>query len=122
MDSELQAGAKTTKEYCGSKKVKRPSCGKSNGISRVVGYFEGWARSRPCEKFWPEQIPIGLYTHINFAFATIDPKTFEVKADKESDLNTYSRLMAQKKKDPELKVYLAVGGWTFNDPGLGMGT
>ncbi|KAJ3462340.1 hypothetical protein MRS44_007126 [Fusarium solani] len=107
----------TTKEYCGSKKVKRPSCGKTNGVSRVVGYFEGWARTRPCEKFWPEQIPVGLYTHINFAFATIDPKTFEVKADKESDLNTYRRLMFQKEKDPELKVYLAVGGWTFNDPG-----
>ncbi|KAL2687924.1 hypothetical protein Neosp_005494 [[Neocosmospora] mangrovei] len=107
----------TTKEYCGSKKVKRPSCGKTSGVSRVVGYFEGWARTRPCENFWPEQIPVGLYTHINFAFATIDPKTFEVRADKESDLNTYRRLMAQKQKDPELKVYLAVGGWTFNDPG-----
>lgn len=25
--------------------------------------------------------------------------------------------MALKKKDPDLKIYLALGGWTFNDPG-----
>lgn len=25
--------------------------------------------------------------------------------------------MALKKKDPNLKIYLALGGWTFNDPG-----
>ncbi|KAJ4307796.1 hypothetical protein N0V84_012490 [Fusarium piperis] len=98
----------TTKEFCGSKKVKRPSCDKSNDVSHVVGYFEGCARARPYENFWPEQIPVGLYTHNNFAFATIDPKTFKIKANKESDLNTYRRLMLQKKKDPELKVYLAV--------------
>ncbi|RSL94203.1 hypothetical protein CDV31_014405 [Fusarium ambrosium] len=107
----------TTKDYCGSKKVKRPSCDKDSGIPRVVGYFEGWARSRPCEVFWPEQIPIGLYTHINFAFGTIDPKTFVVKADNKHDLEMYKRLMTLKKKDRNLKVYLAVGGWTFNDPG-----
>ncbi|KAH6871830.1 hypothetical protein B0T10DRAFT_590612 [Thelonectria olida] len=107
----------TTKDFCGSKKVTRPSCGKDSGVTRVVGYFEGWARNRPCETFWPEQIPIGLYTHINFAFATINPLTFLVRADEDADINTYKRLMALKKKDPDLKVYLAIGGWTFNDPG-----
>ncbi|KAF7544087.1 hypothetical protein G7Z17_g10230 [Cylindrodendrum hubeiense] len=107
----------TTKDFCGSKKVSRPSCAKDSGISRVVGYFEGWAQNRPCEAFWPEQIPIGLYTHINFAFATINPKTFTVHADKESDIQIYKRLIALKKKDPKLKIYLAIGGWSFNNPG-----
>ncbi|KAH7202902.1 uncharacterized protein BKA55DRAFT_600509 [Fusarium redolens] len=108
----------TTKDFCGSKKVKRPSCSKSRGVERVVGYFEGWARTRPCNTFWPEQIPIGLYTHINFAFATINPKTFLVEMkDKDNDGNLYERLTALKKKDPDLKIYLAIGGWAFNDPG-----
>lgn len=83
----------------------------------MVGYFEGWARTRPCVAFWPEQIPIGLYTHINFAFATINPLTFVVQAVDDADIKTYKRLMALKKKDPDLKIYLAIGGWTFNDPG-----
>ncbi|EWG55818.1 hypothetical protein FVEG_17600 [Fusarium verticillioides 7600] len=107
----------TTKDFCGSKKVKKPSCSKTGDVSRVIGYFEGWAKARPCEAFSPEQIPIGLYTHINFAFATIDPKTFEIKPDKESDIRMYKRLTDLKRRDPELKVYIAVGGWTFNDPG-----
>ncbi|KAM0542827.1 hypothetical protein ACHAPJ_012607 [Fusarium lateritium] len=86
-------------------------------MERVVGYFEGWARNRPCEVFSPEQIPIGLYTHINFAFGTINPKTFSVEADSPEDKKMYERLMFLKKKDKNLKIYLAIGGWTFNDPG-----
>ncbi|RFN43175.1 hypothetical protein FIE12Z_12577 [Fusarium flagelliforme] len=107
----------TTKDFCGTKQVKRPSCSKNRGVDRVVGYFEGWARSRPCQAFWPEQIPIGLYTHINFAFATINPKTFIIEKSSQDDPNTYERLVALKEKDADLKIYLAIGGWSFSDPG-----
>ncbi|RYC80920.1 hypothetical protein BFJ63_vAg16188 [Fusarium oxysporum f. sp. narcissi] len=65
------------------------------------------AKARPCEAFSPEQIPIRLYTHINFAFATIDPKTFEIKPDKESDIRIYKHLTELKRLDPKLKVYIA---------------
>ncbi|EGU73090.1 hypothetical protein FOXB_16405 [Fusarium oxysporum f. sp. conglutinans Fo5176] len=107
----------TTKDFCGSKTVKRPSCKKGGDMERVVGYFEGWAKNRPCEVFWPEQIPIGLYTHINFAFGTINPNTFSIEANDREDTDMYERLMLLKKKDKNLKIYLAIGGWTFNDPG-----
>ncbi|KAM5357977.1 hypothetical protein ACJZ2D_015720 [Fusarium nematophilum] len=110
-------GKSTTKDFCGSKTVKRPSCEKGGEMERVVGYFEGWARDRPCEVFWPEQIPIGLYTHINFAFGTINPKTFALEANTLEDKAMYERLMFLKKKDKRLKIYLAIGGWTFNNPG-----
>ncbi|KAH5292828.1 hypothetical protein HBI11_188100 [Parastagonospora nodorum] len=107
----------TTDDFCGDKKVTHKTCAKDNGNAVVVGYYEGWAKSRPCNVFWPEQIPIGVYTHINFAFAVIDPKTFKIAPSSEGDINIYKRLVLLKQQDPNLKVYIAVGGWAFNDPG-----
>ncbi|RKL14549.1 hypothetical protein BFJ70_g15708 [Fusarium oxysporum] len=107
----------TTKDFCGTKTVKRPTCEKGGDMLRVVGYFESWAKDRPCEVFNPEDIPIGLYTHINFAFGTINPDTFHLEANTPEDKLAYERLTFLKKRDKNLKIYLAVGGWTFNDPG-----
>ncbi|CAG2015259.1 unnamed protein product, partial [Fusarium graminearum] len=107
----------TTKDFCGSKTVKRPNCRKVGNIPRVVGYFEGWAKNRACEVFMPEQIPIGLYTHINFAFGTINPFTYVVEANDEEGKLMYERLIVLKRRDRNLKIFLAIGGWTFNDPG-----
>jgi chitinase len=86
-------------------------------LTEGVQHIEGWVNDRPCNVFWPEQIPVGLYTHINFAFATIDPKSFKIGPSSQSDLNLYKRIMLLTQKDPDLKVFIAVGGWTFNDPG-----
>lgn len=65
----------------------------------------------------PENVPTGVYTHLNFAFASIDPSTFQVVPADQGDVALYSRLTALKKKDPNLKVFIAIGGWAFNDPG-----
>lgn len=107
----------TTEEFCGKTKVKRPSCDKDGSLNRVVGYYEGWSPSRRCNTFYPEQIPVGIYTHLNYAFASIDPDTFEIVAATESEKKLMTRLTDLKKVDPDLKVFIAVGGWTFNDPG-----
>ncbi|KAL2759070.1 glycoside hydrolase family 18 protein, partial [Sodiomyces alcalophilus JCM 7366] len=106
----------TTDEYCGDKKVSPPSCS-DHSLQRVVGYYEGWAARRPCNAFMPEQIPAGVYTHLNFAFATIDPGTFEVRPASSADIKLYKRLASLKRIDPDLKILIAIGGWTFNDPG-----
>lgn len=107
-----------TKDFCGDKKVKAPDCsGNSKSFQRVVGYYEGWAMRRSCLTINPEKIPAGVYTHLNFAFATIDPVTFEVGPSVESDVALFKRLVSLKKLDPRLKVLIAIGGWTFNDPG-----
>ena len=82
-----------------------------------MGYYEGWATKRPYNVFYPKQIPIGLYTHINFAFGVIDPKAFKVGPEASQDINPYKRLMLLKQQDPALKIYIAIGGWAFNDPG-----
>lgn len=106
-----------TDEFCGDNKPKQPSCSRSSTFERVVGYYEAWAIDRPCNVFLPEQIPLGVYTHLNYAFASIDPVTFEVVPSSTSDPDMYRRLTDLKWRDPSLKVFIAIGGWTFNDEG-----
>ncbi|KAK1574652.1 glycoside hydrolase superfamily, partial [Colletotrichum navitas] len=107
----------TTKYFCGDKKVTAKTCYKDRGNARVTGYFKGWASNWPCNVFHPEQMPLPLYTHINFAFATTDPKTFNVLLAVESYIGLYKRLVVLKKKDLNLKIFIAIGGWALNDPG-----
>lgn len=99
--------------------MSRPSCSveKSSRFNRVVGYYESWATGRACNRFYPEQIPSGVYSHINFAFASIDPVTFELVPAAQADIDLYKRVANLKGNDKNLKVLIAVGGWTFNDPG-----
>ena len=61
----------TTPEFCGNKTVTSPSCSGSSSSKRTIGYYESWAIGRSCDKMYPEGIPIGAYTHLNFAFAFI---------------------------------------------------
>ncbi|KAH7142578.1 glycoside hydrolase superfamily [Dactylonectria estremocensis] len=107
-----------TEEFCGKKKVNRPSClAKGLPMKRVVGYYEGWATGRACDQFKPSDIPDGVYTHLNFAFASIDPRTFQVVPAANGDTELYRQLARKKRVDANLKVFLAIGGWAFNDPG-----
>lgn len=108
-----------TTEFCGDKEVKRPSCDvdSSQSMKRVVGYYEGWAARRTCQAFLPEDVPLGVYTHLNFAFASIDPESYKITPAQAEDVALYSRLTALKKSDSALKVFIAIGGWTFNDEG-----
>lgn len=105
-----------TAEFCGEKKVKRPSCS-DTGVKRVVGYFEGWAPTRKCQSFKPEDVPVGVYTHINFAFAVIDPVLYRIAPASASDMHLYKQVTDLKRRDKNLKVFIAIGGWTYNDPG-----
>lgn len=108
----------TTKDFCGNKTVKAPSCDKNHFMTRMVGYYEGWSTyTRSCDQFYPEQIPNGAYSHINFAFASIDPKTFHVVPADDRDKLLYARTTALKQRDPNLQVFISIGGWSFNDPG-----
>ena len=52
----------------------------------------------------PEQIPVEAYTHINFAFAMIDPVSFSVAPMSSGDVDLYPRLTALKALFPNLKV------------------
>ncbi len=61
----------TTKDFCGTKTVVAPSCSGASSSKRTVAYYEGWSSTRTCDQMYPEGIPIGAYTHLNFAFAFI---------------------------------------------------
>ncbi len=68
---------------------------------------------RSCMSFSPEQIPASSLTHVNFAFALISD-TFEVTTMNPGDEELWSRTTNLKANAPALKVFLSIGGWTFN--------
>jgi chitinase len=97
----------------------RPSCTiDAKAVSRVIGYYEAWAPSKRSRySMLPEEIPYGQYTHIIFSFATINPSTFKVSAGDYQTEYMMSRIGAIKFLQPDIKIWVALGGWAFNDPG-----
>lgn len=65
----------------------------------------------------PDQIPLGVYTHINYAFASIDPITFNIAPMDDFVGSLYKEVTALKRRSPGLEVWISIGGWSFNDPG-----
>ncbi|KAH7040899.1 chitinase [Microdochium trichocladiopsis] len=107
----------TTADFCDGKTVPNPKCSGSSSDKRTIGYYEGWNYKRPCGNMEPEDIPLGWYTHINFAFALIDPNTFRIAPMDEGTAARYKRVTALKAGQPGLQVWIAIGGWAMNDPG-----
>jgi chitinase len=65
----------------------------------------------------PEKIPLGYYTHINFAFVLIDPDSFTIAPMGDDVAALYQRVTALKALQPGLQVWVSIGGWAMNDPG-----
>lgn len=63
----------------------------------------------------PEQIPVGAYTHMNFAFAFVDPQSYRVAPMSEADTELYPRFTGLKDYNPGLKTWISIGGWSMND-------
>lgn len=109
----------TTQDFCQGKQVASPECPVAQRTSdkRTVGYYEGWNLERPCGTMTPAQIPLGYYTHINFAFALIHPQTFHIAPMDSHTPDQYRPVAALKASQPGLEVWIAIGGWAMNDPG-----
>ncbi|KAF8816939.1 hypothetical protein BYT27DRAFT_6953579 [Phlegmacium glaucopus] len=116
----------TTEEFCGAgcqsfcTPPSQESCGdnQASATHRRIGYYEAWAvqsSSRACDVYPPELISAETLTHINFAFALIS-EDFLLQEMSVGDNVLWMRTTALKSKNPALKVFLSVGGWSFNDP------
>ncbi|KAI0398768.1 chitotriosidase-1 [Xylaria palmicola] len=89
--------------------------------NRIIGYYEAWSARRECRGFPPSGIPTEGLTHVNFAFAYIDPDSLQVTT---MDSETPAGLFAQttdiknlKSRNSQLEVFISIGGWTFSDNG-----
>lgn len=102
----------TTELFCGDDTVTRPSCDvDSQSITRVVGYYASGGASRTCDGMIPQSFPQGVYSHINFAFGSIDPDTFEVVPATDADEALYPALRALQTRDLGQELWLSIGGW-----------
>ncbi|KAK3691994.1 hypothetical protein B0T22DRAFT_474971 [Podospora appendiculata] len=107
----------TTEDFCGKEKVLQPSCsGKTSASQRIIGYYEGWSSTRVCDGMFPEDLLALQYTHLNFAFALIDPITFAIAPMAGLDKQLWPRFTALKKQVPGLQTWISIGGWSMNDP------
>ncbi|KAJ6484663.1 hypothetical protein C8R45DRAFT_1214695 [Mycena sanguinolenta] len=113
----------TTDDFCGTGCMSNcnppppASCGgeQQTALTRRIGYYEGWAPSRSCMAWTPSSMNVDALTHLHFAFAYVS-STFEVIEMTPGDSELWSETTALKSRNPSLKVFLSIGGWTFNDP------
>ncbi|OBT41937.1 hypothetical protein VE00_07465 [Pseudogymnoascus sp. WSF 3629] len=89
-----------------------------NPVRRVIGYYEAWAPTKRSRySMLPEEIPYGQYTHIIFSFATINPNIFKVTPGDPHTEYMMSRIESIRILQEDIKIWVALGGWAFNDPG-----
>lgn len=85
---------------------------------KIVCYYTNWSQYRvKIGKFLPEDIPADLCTHVIFAFGWLKKgklSSFESNDEtKDGKIGLYSRIIGLKKANPNLKILLAIGGWSF---------
>lgn len=77
------------------------------------------AISRSCYDFPPSDIPTDGLTHENFAFAYIDPGTYQIvtmESDMPSSLFVQTTdIKTQSTNGAQVQVFVSVGGWSFSD-------
>merc|ERR1712142_363792 len=85
------------------------------GNYKRVCYYTNWAQYRPAGgKYFPEDIDAHLCTHVIYSFAKIG-RNGQLAMYEWNDDKMYPRTMALRKKNPDLKILLAVGGWNHEN-------
>lgn len=57
----------------------------------------------------------GAWSHLFYAFALIDPSSFEISQMNTFDVDLYTRFTSLKQQNPSLQVSISVGGWSAGD-------
>lgn len=111
----------TTTEFCAAGcqsncDQPKPSGGSTDVRSRVIGYWEAWNSQHPCGRMGLNEIPVESLTHLNVAFGYISEDLRVTNMDGIAE-DLYRNMGNVKARNPDLKISIALGGWTFNDPG-----
>uniref|UniRef100_A0A5S6Q1D4 Chitin-binding type-2 domain-containing protein n=1 Tax=Trichuris muris TaxID=70415 RepID=A0A5S6Q1D4_TRIMR len=87
----------------------------SNGEFIRGCYMVNWAQYRPYNgSYFAKDYESGLCSHVFLAFATISDK-YEVMTREWNDIGAFYSVMRNfKQQDPNLKVLLSLGGWSFD--------
>nr|QDJ94336.1 chitinase chiC3 [Cordyceps cicadae] len=84
----------------------------------VIGYYEAWNDRSKCHQTSAKDLPVDALTHLNYAFAYIDPSTFEITTmDSATPARIFQDVADLKQTSPSLKIFVSLGGWTFSDNG-----
>ncbi|KAJ5598379.1 hypothetical protein N7537_008463 [Penicillium hordei] len=112
----------TTEEFCGDgcqskDKCKQPDSGASGGNvqERIIGYYEAFKYDSDCQDMKIHQIPVESLTHVNYAFAYIDPDSYDIGPMPDIEEKTLKDFTALKERNPHVVLGVSLGGWTFND-------
>jgi chitinase len=84
----------------------------------MIGYYQASnVRDRACNKVYPKDIKTEAYTHLYWAFASIDPVSFNVKLWNSADEEHVREFTKLKGKGRNLQTWVAVGGYDFSNEG-----
>ncbi len=73
----------------------------------MVGYYASWAAA---QGHTPDKLPAEQFTQINYAFAKLEDGR-AVLGDPVRDGKTLRELTGLRKRNPDLKIVLSLGGW-----------
>lgn len=114
----------TTDGFCGTgcqSNCGAPSrpAGKGGDVrDNVFGYYESWKSSgSECGVLDPSQLPVEALKAVNFAFAYITPVTYEIVPMPGEDFDLITKVANAKMRSPDTKMWVSIGGWSFNDNG-----
>lgn len=64
----------------------------------------------------PLDLPLDALTHVNYAFAYIDPESYQIiTMDSATPGSLFDDTTTLKSIKPDLEVWVSLGGWTFSD-------
>ena len=98
----------------------QPECNPAAGYDpsmKIIAYYISWGVYG--RNFHVQHLRADKMTHINFAFANIDPSTYRIVvgdefADLQKEGGSFDKLYQLKQYYPHLKTLISVGGWTWS--------